>query len=168
MARDKNLHLFNNCGNLIRVADLQTRTLHTLILTGIERILTSSRSLGQRTSPQPVRLEPVRLAPGKAEVVFDLNLPQGYKLNLEAPVTLRQVGDGTSQTFTFQPGEPVTWPVIAMDSRELILELTLYYCQEEDARLCLIHNRRFALPVVVIPGAPATASVAYQVEEYDP
>ncbi len=83
-------------------------------------------------------------------------------------MTLRQVGDGTSQTFTFQPGEPVTWPVIAMDSRELILELTLYYCQEEDARLCLIHNRRFALPVVILPDPSPTAHVAYQVEERGP
>jgi hypothetical protein len=160
---ENRLYIADTNNHLIRVADLERRSLGTLALRGLERL-----SPAALPHPRQVRLEPVTLAPGAGEIAFDLRLPEGYKLNPEAPLTLRLAGGGTSQVHSYAPGSPLVLPIAAHQEGELALDLTFYYCQEEDDRLCLIHDRRLVLPVQVSPGAPATARVAYGVEEHGP
>jgi sugar lactone lactonase YvrE len=160
---DGRLYIADSNNHLIRVADLSARTLHTLVLRGMEHLHPAPSPRRDRE-----RLEPVALAPGRGEITLDLHLPAGYKLNPEAPVTLRQLGGQAPQVHTFQPGDLLALPLEALRDGEVPFDLTLYYCQEEDDRLCLIHDRRLLLPVRVDQGAPSTARVVYTVEESGP
>jgi sugar lactone lactonase YvrE len=157
---EKRLYIADTNNHLIRVADLEQRTLRTLALRGMER-------LPQTVPPHslPERLAPVTLAPGRGEIQLDLRLPEGYKLNPEAPIALRLADGAPSQVHIFQPGESLALPVDSHQAGEVAFDLTFYYCQAEDDRLCLIHDRRLVLPVHISAEAPASARVVYRVEE---
>jgi hypothetical protein len=42
-------------------------------------------------------------------------------------------------------------------------ELTVYYCEAEEERLCMIHNARLGLPFETAESGPAVVRAPYQV-----
>jgi hypothetical protein len=45
----------------------------------------------------------------------------------------------------------------------LTFDLTLYYCETEAERLCLIHDARFVLPCLTAEAGPKVVRVPYRV-----
>jgi hypothetical protein len=154
------LYIADTNNHLIRIADLREHTLGTLALQGMDR-LTEALSYAQ----EYMLLGPVSLAPCQASITLDIQLPPGYKLNPDSPVIIRFLQDSTSKIIRFPAGEPVIIEADVCQEPELVFDLTLYYCQVEDARLCLIHDRRVTLPMRVEEGAPSSAQVLYAVQE---
>jgi len=142
----------------IRVADLETRRVHTLALRGLdppEEVIPAD---------QPVyRLPPVQAAAGPVEVVLDLRLPPGTKRNPEALTRLKLDGRLDGQTLTFSADEEVAFRLEAAGESEVELELSLAYCQVEDAALCFFHDRRLVLPVRAVEEGPTRVEVPYEV-----
>ncbi len=155
---DGRLYIADTNNHLVRVADLAAGTVNTLTLRGLEKLQSSPAE--RRPA---VRYEPQQVGPGEVTLTFNVELPAGYKLNAEAPQILRLGQEGTENTYTFEPGRQpqVRLPVTA--SRELNVDLTLYYCQAEAAQLCLIHETRLVVPLVVEEGGPAEVELAYHV-----
>jgi hypothetical protein len=101
--------------------------------------------------------------PGQVTLYLDIELPEGYKLNPEAPVMLGVSQNGLSTAHTFEPGEV---PMVALEinsDQEATFDLTLYYCETEEERLCLIHNTRFVLPLETGEAGPPVVRVPYRV-----
>ncbi len=149
------LYIADTNNHLVRVADLEVRTLRILVLRGLDRL--HQASVEERAS---IRLEPVTLGRGNVTLTLDIPLPPGYKLNPQAPRTLREAPDGEVRTFG-----PVEAPSIDLhldSDRTVVLDLTLYPCQEQDERLCLIHDARLIVPVHVVADGPTDGRIQYR------
>ena len=155
---DGRVYIADTNNHQIRVADLNQRTVTTFHLKGLERL-----PLAAAVEAPVQSLQAVTGGPGKLWVKLDVQLPEGYHRNAEMPVRLI-VGQGADAvTYTFGEEEDIVFPVEAQAGRELPLDLTLYYCQGENAALCLIHSRSLILPVRVDEAAGDQVSVPYAV-----
>ena len=157
------IYIADTNNHLIRVADLATKRVSTLQLINLDRL--------EQERPRPTRrLPPVALGEGQASITLDLQLPEGLALNLYAPIIVRQINpdsphfEAQSGVHTFPSHGPVTIDLEILESQELVMDLTLYYCEAYDQRLCMIHDARLVLPVNVTPEAPGSARVPYFVE----
>jgi len=124
--------------------------------------------VGQREGEAPaglpvLRLPEQRVRPGPGRIHLMVQLPEGYKVNDEAPSTIqwRKVGDGFLE---LRQGEGATnlvgrsFPVdLEVDLHPgaglLQGELSLYYCRVTDVGLCLIEQAQVEVPVVVTEDA---------------
>jgi hypothetical protein len=148
------LYIADTNNHLIRVADLRAGTLSTLTVRGLERLPAAAPEPGEAA-----RLPAVTVRPGPVNFTLDLALPVGYKRNPEAPVLLRVAGE----THAFAAGETPAFRVDVDNAQELAVDLTVYYCEAGDARLCLIHDRRLVVPVQIAGAAEGQISLAYAV-----
>jgi len=153
------LYIADTNNHQVRVADLSTRQVRTFQLKGLERL-----PVMESAPTEAERMEPVALAAGKGWVNLEVRLPEGYHFNPEVPVQLR-VGEGPdAQRYTFAEGDEIGFPVEVSANREIPVDLAVYYCREENAALCLIHNRALALPVRIDSQAGERARVLYVVK----
>ena len=152
------LYIADTNNHQVRVADLELRTVTTFHLKGLERLPMAA------AVETPVQsLQAVTGGPGKLWVKLDVQLPEGYHRNAEMPAQLI-VGHGAdAATYTFGEAEDIVFPVEAQSEHEVPLDLTLYYCQGENAALCLIHSRSLMLPVRVDQAAGDHVSLPYAV-----
>lgn len=158
------LYVADTNNHRIRILDLEEKTVSTLILQGLDQLTGGS---GESNNRQPNRLEAVEGPPGKFTITFNLQLPEGYKLNTEAPSSLRIWDDGEAGSSIEVPVEKdgtATFEVNLAGDRELNLDLTLYYCQESDVVLCMIHDELLVLPVRADPMASGYVRVDYAPE----
>ncbi len=154
------LYIADTNNHLIRVADLATGLLHTLMLRGLERLQPVSRN--EARSPD-LRFDPLLVMPGQVTFNFDIELPAGYKLNAEAPLMLRVIQNNASSIHTFEPGQIPTVTLAINSDQELTFDLTFYYCETEEERLCLIHDTRFVLPCLTTEAGLPVVRVPYRV-----
>lgn len=153
------LYIADTNNHLVRVADLDLKTITTFHLKGLEHLPIAS------PIETPVQsLVPVTGSPGKIWVKLDLKLPEGYHRNAEMPSRVI-VGEGNaSATYTYGEEEDIVFPVEAQSERDVPLDLTLYYCKGGNDALCLIHSRSLKLPVRVDETASDQVTIPYAVE----
>lgn len=154
------LYLADTNNHLIRVADLAARQLHTLRLRGLERLQQPQSS---KTCLPDRRFDPLTVSMGQVTFYFDIELPGGYKFNTEAPLMLQVTQPGLSHRYTFEPGQVPSVVLDIQGDQELIIDLTLYYCETEQERLCLIHDTSFVLRCLTVEAGPAIVRVPYQI-----
>lgn len=156
------LYIADTNNHQIRVALLETGELHTFRLRGVGRI--PSVGLGRNAVET---LPMVDVAPGQVWLTLDVRLPDGYRRSPDNPAAILPVdGAGSAASpLYFDAGESIRWPAQVDTDSELSVELSLYYCQAENAQLCLIHNRTLAFPVRVKYGAPAEVVIRYEVQQ---
>lgn len=150
------LYIADTNNHLIRLGNLESRRVQTLGLRNLERLLPQPAE-----APTGRRLAPVTVAPGQVTLTFDVDLPPGYKLNEEAPLLLRPEQDG--DVYRFAADEAPTLRLDVESDRDLDLNLTLYYCQTADERLCMIHNEHLVLPIEVAEDGPSSVGIPYTV-----
>jgi hypothetical protein len=152
------LYIADTNNHQIRVADLKLRTVTTFHMKGLERLPAASTA-----KPAIHTLERVSARPGKLQVTLDVRLPEGYHRNTEMPAHL-VVGERTNAAaYTFGETEDIVFTVEADATREIPLELTLYYCSDGNTTLCLIHSRTLVLPVEIDAAAGDQVEIAYPV-----
>ena len=153
------LYIADTNNHAIRVADLQTNEVTTLRLRGLSTPTAiagfSGASFGVdeivRLSPQPVK------AGQRHHLTLQLDLPAGYHLNPRAPLSYRVEirGEGITmdeadQRFHgFASNLPLTIPFQAAASQrqaELTVDLTFYYCREDNTGVCAIQSVRWEAP----------------------
>jgi DNA-binding beta-propeller fold protein YncE len=158
-AAGKRLYIADTNNHLIRVADLATKEVHTLMLQGLDKLAAVAvPELGESR-----RLDPLTVGGGEVEVRLNITLPEGYKLNAEAPQLLHLQVNGAVTSHTFGATETPQFKVNMEKDSDLSLDLTLYYCEVGDQRLCMIHNARLILPLIVKKGAETGVRASYEV-----
>jgi hypothetical protein len=109
------------------------------------------------------QLSPVQVGPGSVRLVLDARFPTGYKRNPDVPAHVI-IGDmGHPERLDFSVDQEIAWTVDLDQDQNLPVDLTLYYCQSEDAQLCLIHDRRLVIPLKVTAGGSKEAHIPYEV-----
>ncbi len=165
------LYVADTNNHAIRVVDLPTGDTSTIVLKGIEAYEPRPDDADYRGVL--VTLDPVDLAAGDGEIVLDLVLPAGYKLNGEAPSSLLLTVEGEAISLEDDARSvdltgatlPASVPAeFFPTSADLIGDLTAVYCREDATSLCLIEQVRFRIAVRVGTGTKTQVVLPYAIE----
>ncbi len=159
---DGTLYVADTNNHLIRTLDLQTGSVGTLQLSGLERL---ARRTMKEFRGREVRLKPAAVRPGEVEITVNFILPPGYKWTAQAPVHLEwQSANPAALKFLKESGSvesrqiqfPFTLPAAAgKGSAEISITGVVYYCRQ-DSTLCFFDSVRLIQPLTVEEaGAPA-------------
>jgi hypothetical protein len=158
--KDK-LYIVDTNNHLIRVADFETGHVRTLTLKNLQQ-LAPVRPL--EVEEEHDRLPAVVFAPGHVSVTFMITLPKGYKFNPGTHISICSACAEGDDPLRFDPSENVTINFDIDEDFDLPLDIVVYYCQEEDERLCLIHSKRVVLPIQIKQGASRKTSLNYLIK----
>ena len=148
------LYVADTNNHSVRTIDLATGSTSTLILKGIEGFDPPSAYRGEL-----VNLDPLTVASGEASLVLEYELPEGYKVNDEAPSSV--VISAGASLASFPGGDsvditgtlvPVAVPIQLVEGvGTLQFDVTLIYCEAVNTTLCLIDQVRYFQPVEIGP-----------------
>jgi hypothetical protein len=163
------LYVADTNNHSIRVVDLDTLETSTLVLKGMERFMAGAGEDNFRG--EVLTLEPVEIGAGAGQLLLDVRLPEGYKLNELAPSQMAWRSEGETVTFAPDASRSLVAPEfpVAVDGSfrkgesTVTGDLTLYYCEEETVFLCLVQQVRLVVPLRVVEGGEAAVMVEYDV-----
>jgi DNA-binding beta-propeller fold protein YncE/thioredoxin-related protein len=165
------LYIADTNNHVIRVADLQTGLVETLVLVDMAGMLTRQPA-GTLYTGRTVTLEPQIVAAGSGTIRLNVLLPAGYKLNDLAPFTAEWTSSGDQiQILDEATSQHLIRPVFPLavaasfqpGTGQLTGDLVIYYCDEEAESLCFIDRVRLVVPVTVTDEGASTLSVSHQV-----
>ena len=148
--------------HVIRRIDLTTGETSTLVLTGLDAFT----GAGEATYNGPVvTLPTVEAAAGPAELILDVTLPAGYKVNEDASSSLFLFEEGGIASFpngdrTDLTGTEFPVPIgmtLNSGTGSIVADLTLVWCREDAEGLCFFERLRYVIPAQVTASGPAAA-----------
>ncbi len=165
------LYVADTNNHSIRVIDLSTGSTSTLVLKGLNDLSGAGGVYGVKA----VQLPPTEVAAGTGVVSLDVIFPQGYAPNAEAPSEIEvsssagSIVDLTGKHSFSGPGPrfPISFPAaFNQGTTQLTVNLSVVYCQDQKAQVCLIHQARLEIPVTVgkAAGGKPVLAIDYQVE----
>jgi DNA-binding beta-propeller fold protein YncE len=172
------LYIADTNNHAVRVAELATGEVTTLALDGLAiPTATAGFSATHFDDDEAIQV-PVQavLAGQPGQVTIDLQLPPGYHLNPRAPLTYAVKVDGAAIVIAeadrhvqvMAPELPLAIPFQAVASEQqasVDIDMTFYYCREDDTGVCVIQSVRWQMPVRTVSQAPAGMPViSYRAE----
>lgn len=149
---DGKLYIADTNNHAIRVADLQTKLVTTLQLSGLTK--------GTGVSPaavwpnlEEVSLLGLTLRPGQQSVTLNVQIPAPYKLNPGSPLEYQVEIDGAlpqvGQRTTVQDGQfPLRIPLtLAAGTTRIRVAVSFVYCRDGQEGVCIIKSLRWTIPV---------------------
>jgi thiol-disulfide isomerase/thioredoxin len=185
VARGK-LYVADTNNHAVRVVDLASRQTTTLVIRGLQpptqNAPASAASEGDAEAIGPnaeeIKLAPQRLAAAsEAALVVDVALPAGYHINPSAPQRYKVSVENGAKYFALVGGDaktqgatvrdlrlPLRLPVraLAPGASDVRVQLTLYYCREDNTGTCRIKTLVWRVPVEVTNAAGATREIKLQ------
>ncbi len=171
------LYIADANNHAVRVVDLKMKTTSTLRINGLEppTLIAPTASL-DNTGPnaEEIKVAPQRLrSGGEGALVVNVELPAGYHLNSAVPQRYKvSVESGTpnlaldAQTAARSAKNlqlPVRVPLhaLAKGAAELRVQITVFYCREDNTGTCRIKTLVWRAPVEVTddPSAPKEIKV---------
>jgi hypothetical protein len=133
-----------------------------------------------RPNAEEIKVVPQRLRAGiDGTLVIKVELPDGYHLNPAAPQRYRVGSETETKALTLEPRTskgsskdlrfPLRVPLHATTkgSANLVAQLTLFYCRDDNTGTCRIKTLLFRLPVEVTDAqdAPGEIEVRARIEK---
>jgi hypothetical protein len=158
---DGRLYVADTNNHAIRVIDLEANTVRTVVFPNPEALQIGGQTTvigGNAAEGLQITLPEQIVAPGEGEIVLDIRLPEGYRLNNLAPFTSEwisssdaiQISEENREQSIVEPELPVRVPVtLAAGSDVLHGDLTIYYCEAVQQNLCFIDQIGIDAPVTV-------------------
>jgi DNA-binding beta-propeller fold protein YncE len=177
-AGDK-LYVADTNNHAVRVIDLKTKQTATLNLKGLQPPVSASTET-DATAPniEEIKLAPQRLrARGEGALIVDVTLPVGYHLNTSAPQRYKITVEGDTKQLALDGDTknlasrvmkdlhlPLRIPLHSLDAgaSALRIQLTLYYCREDNTGTCQIKTLVWRAPVEVTLDANAPREIKAQ------
>ncbi|MCX8036315.1 MAG: thioredoxin-like domain-containing protein [Candidatus Sumerlaeia bacterium] len=152
------LYIADTNNHLIRVADLQTRRVETLVLRQVEKLRPSALA---PSDVHVIKLPVQTLGAGEGKITVSVALPAGHKINPDAPntVTLRSGAkdivafNGAAETTISQPKFPIEIPMTARPgTTDIHAHFVIYYCENGKDNLCYFREAGLHVPVEIRTG----------------
>jgi sugar lactone lactonase YvrE len=166
----RDLYVADTNNHVIRVVDLETDQVSTLVLHGIERFTPPPDDAAYAGTV--IELAPVEVAAGPGAIRLAIELPDGYKVNEQAPSSVSvtvsggvaSLPDGNEQSLT-----GATLPIdlgaqFASGSGTITADVTLLYCRDDSEGLCIIEQVRFNQPLTVSDGGAGEVVLPHRVQ----
>ncbi|MGH2543277.1 MAG: thioredoxin-like domain-containing protein, partial [Ardenticatenaceae bacterium] len=159
------LYVADTNNHSIRVTDLATLDTRTLTLTGIERFMPAAGE--ERFRGEVVELAPLVTGAGEGQVILNVRVPAGYKINPLAPYNMSWRAAGEAIALAPDANRSIVAPAFPLSlgatfragQSTLTAELTIFYCEAETEAICLIQQVRLVVPVQVREGGGAAPAV---------
>ena len=167
------LYIADTNNHVVRIADLDTKEVSTLVLVDNQGLLTRQPA-GEEYSGKVVTLEPQIVAIGQGTVRLEVSIPQGYKVNEFAPFSMEWMGNGAEIGFDpeeanrriVEPEFPLSFPAEFNDGdSELTGDLVIYYCDDEAESLCFIERVKITAPLTVEAGGEETVVLSHTIPD---
>ena len=153
------LYVADTNNHAIRIIDVIAGQTSTLILKGAEKFDPPGQFNGD-----VIEVERIEANAGQASLILDYTLPNGYKVNEEAPSSITIAGGGSVASL---PGGssfdltgtklPVSVPLVLSEgAATVVFDVTLIYCESVATSLCLIDQTRFEVPMDVASAGAST------------
>jgi thiol-disulfide isomerase/thioredoxin len=175
------LYIADTNNHAVRVVDLKTKETSTLRINGLQPPSSTETSEAAVTpNLEEIKLAPQRLAAKTAgTLVLDVTLPPGYHLNSSAPQRYQVSVEGEAPHIAFE-GEtktsvgrvakdlqlPLRIPLHTLDAglSALRVQLTLFYCREDNTGTCQIKTLAWRAPVEITADANSPHEIKVQGE----
>jgi DNA-binding beta-propeller fold protein YncE len=156
---DGKLYVADTNNQAIRVIDLDTKTVSTVQFPNPEALQIGDQITvvgGSRGTE--ITLDEQTVATGSGEIVLNVTLPEGYKLNPNIPFLAQwsssdsaiQIAEADQQQSLAAPEMPLRIPVtLSEGSASLTGSLTIYYCESVQESLCFIDDVVITAPITV-------------------
>ena len=182
IARGK-LFVADTNNHAVRVVDLKTRETSTLMIKGLQPPAPPERAedAGGETGPntEELKVGSQRLSAGEdSTLLIDVALPPGHHLNEAAPQRYRVSIESGKEVLALKEGNspvsaartmkdlrlPLRLPLRALTTgrAELLIQLTLYYCREDNTGTCKIKSLSWRAPVEVTSDTTAPREIKVQ------
>ena len=165
------LYIADTNNHAVRVADLKTKTVSTLMIKGLKPPVRAAGEVSEGPSARFFGSEDVSVAPGgRVRVSVAVKLPAGFHLNPDAPQRIGVTGPGAEQLTVTKPDRlrtlPYAFEIRVPEKGNLTpaIEATLYYCREDNTGVCLIKKIRWELKIRVLQGAPEEGRVTLKAD----
>jgi thiol-disulfide isomerase/thioredoxin len=180
------LYIADTNNHAVRTVDLKTGRAATLKIRGLEPPAASlaemdatANSGAAAPNSEEIRLAPQRLrAQIEGTLTVDVGLPAGYHLNQSAPQRYQISVEGDNPRLSLDgqtkiPARvardlrlPLRLPVRTLDAgaAALRIQLTLYYCREDNTGTCQIKTLIWHAPVEVTADATAPSEIKAQAQ----
>lgn len=155
------LYVADTNNQAVRVIDLDTNEVSTIQFPNAQALQIADRPTiiaGNTALDKLVEFPDQIVTAGDGEIVLDLDLPEGYKLNDLAPFTAQWISSGEGVVIgeadhlvrIVEPELPVRVPVKFIEGADLLHgDLTIYYCEAINESLCFIEKVTVNAPVTV-------------------
>lgn len=165
------LYIADTNNDAIRVIDLEAGTVSTVTFPNAAALQISGQVTiigGNSAGAETLQVEAQTVAAGTGEIVLNIALPEGYKLNNLAPFTAEWTSDNGAVTIAdvdasqsiVEPELPVRIPVTLTEGSATVTgALTTYYCEAVNESLCFIDRVTVQIPVTVGAGGTGTEIV---------
>ncbi len=170
---DGKLYIADTNNHAIRVVDLADKTVTTVAFPNAERLIAINDPAGAANdfdstfgaSPlmqeDAIAMPPQTVRAGEGTIRIHANMPEGYKLNGQAPFTaiwpensVAQVPEEYRDYRELLPDLPVEIPVTLREGQtELAVNLTIYWCEAVNETLCFVDRSTLVVPLTVTAGA---------------
>jgi len=156
------LYVADTNNHAIRRVDTVTGAAGTVVLRGIEEFLPAPGDEGYAGTI--VQHDPITVGTGTGSIVLDVVIPDGYKVNPEAPSRFEWSADAgvinlapDSNGVQINPSFPLEFGSdFGAGSTALVGDLSIVYCDAETEAICLFEQVRVNVPVTVIADAAAS------------
>lgn len=162
----KELFVADTNNHLIRRIDLASGAVSTLELKGLEKL---NQHVARKFRGRPVEAARQTVAPGAGSLALSFRLPEGYKYNQGAPFyfgwkssdekALRLTAKETARSLN-EPKFPLEIPFEAKAGESnLTVEAIIYFCNDQQEKVCLVDRLKINVPIEVKAGAKSTAAI---------
>lgn len=158
-AAGQRLFVADTNNHAIRVIDLPTLTVSTIRFANPEKLQIAGQTTvigGNAAQAETLTLPEQTVAPGAGAIAVRIRLPDGYRINPDAPsrAEWNNAGEaidipeaGRAQAFV---AATFSLPVTLTEGSDVLYGyLTTYYCEAEQETLCFIDDVRVEVPVTV-------------------
>jgi len=167
-ARGK-LYVADTNNHTIRVIDLLTKEVSTLVLKGIERFAATAED--SEYGGEIVTLDPIMIQAGAGTIRLNITIPAGYKVNDIAPSSMAWQVEGNVVDLPADANRSMVAPTFPIELNvtfnegqgTLISDFTVFYCEAETQSLCLIEQVRFEVPLIVGSVGEASLPLEYAI-----
>jgi thiol-disulfide isomerase/thioredoxin len=152
------LYIADTNNHAIRIADLRTRRVETLTIRGLEKLRPPQALLRAEVTTLPAQ----SVQTGDVELVLNVTLPVGYKLN---PLANSRVSvaanppDSASAKTVALTQLPLRVPMTVRADGELQVTADVYYCQDGKEALCYYKQLQWRVPLRVGAGGAKTVTL---------
>ncbi len=146
---DNKLYVADTNNHAIRVIDLTTNTVSTVIFPNPEKLQITGRVTvigGNIASGEVVMLEAQPVTIGENSILIRFTLPEGYKINTQATSIARFTGYPDTIITEAETRIPIT---ITEGQTAITGEIDLFYCESVNESLCFIETFRVEIPLII-------------------